>query len=126
MTNLYLLTTVWLVTSSMLTLEAAEDLKPLEIGNRKQLFVDDYVVARKENVRRVLHPAKKENDSKPIFTEGRFYGTVLHLDGRFRMWWRKPDRTGFGYAESVDGLHFRKVADVTGCRMPERSRRAAM
>jgi len=114
MTNCYLLTTAWLVGSGMLTLEAAEDLKPLEIGNRTQLLVDDYVVARKEHVRRVLHSAKKENGGKPIFTDGRFYGTVLHLDGRFRMWWRKPDRTGFGYAESADGLHFRKVADVTG------------
>ncbi len=114
MKTFILVTATGLASCFCSTLEAAEALKPLSIGNRKQLFVDDYVVARKENVRRVLHPAKKENDGKPIFSEGRFYGTVLHHDGRFKMWWRKPDRAGFGYAESADGLHFRKAADVTG------------
>lgn len=114
MKNFFLLTTTCFLSASVLTLQAAEDLNPIKVGNRKQLFVDDYVVARKQHMRRVLHPAKKENGGQPIFTEGRFYGTVLHHDGRFKMWWRKQGPTGFGYAESTDGLHFKKVADVTG------------
>ena len=97
---------------SVLSVCASETPKPLTIGSRKQLFVDDYIVVRKQHVRRVLHPAQKENGGKPIFTEGRFYGTVLHHSEKFKMWWRTPGRQGFGYAESTDGLHFKKVADV--------------
>ena len=84
------------------------------IGLRKQLFVDDFVVAEKQRVTRVLGQVTKANDGKPIFTDGWFYGTVLHDDGKFKLWFRKPDSKGFGYAESADGLKFTKQADLNG------------
>ncbi len=85
----------------------------LKIGNRKQLLVDDYVVAERQSLTRELGTVQKANGGKPIFTGGRFYGTVLYDGGRFKMWYRRHDR-GFEYAESHDGLHFEKKASVTG------------
>ena len=94
--------------------EVLRDLGPLSVGLRKQLFVDDFVVAEKHQVTRELGQVTKANNGKPIFTEGWFYGTVLHDESRFKLWFRKPGTTGFGYAESPDGLAFTKHADVEG------------
>ena len=86
----------------------------IQVGNRKQLFIDDWVVAEKVNVERRLGTVTKANNGKPIFTDGFFYGTVLYDDGKFKLWFRKFDSVGYGYAESHDGFHFEKKADVTG------------
>ncbi|MDP6722564.1 MAG: hypothetical protein QGF59_28130, partial [Pirellulaceae bacterium] len=94
--------------------EVLRDLGPLTFGFRKQLFVDDFVVAETQSVTRVLGQVTKANDGKPIFTDGRFYGTVLHDEGKFKLWFRKPGTSGFGYAESSDGLTFKNRADVQG------------
>ena len=40
--------------------------RPVEIGTRTQLFVDDHIVADSANVQRVLHPATKANDGQPV------------------------------------------------------------
>ncbi len=88
----------------------------VEIGLQKQLFVDDHVIAGKKYVTRTLGRAVKENNGQPIFADGWFYGTVLHDDGKFKMWARQdiPDGYRYEYSESVDGLHFTRVAEVTG------------
>ena len=91
----------------------------LVVGRQKQLFVDDYVVLKKRNVERHLGAVTKANGGKPIFTDGWFYGTVLHDDGKFKLWYRKPDSKGYGYAESQDGLRFETKADVTGINFAE-------
>ena len=83
----------------------------VEVGLRKQLLVDDYVVAEKTGVCRRLGHVVKANGGKPIF-DARFYGTVLYDENRFKMWLREPD--GYGYAESSDGLRFEKKAQLTG------------
>jgi len=75
----------------------------VDIGTRRQLLVDDYVISETKGIKRELGVVTKENDGKPIF-DARFYGTVLHDEGRFKMWYRKPGREGYGYAESRDGL----------------------
>ncbi len=87
---------------------------PVDIGTQKQLFVDDFIVAESSGVTRQLGRVTKANGGKPIFTDGWFYGTVLYDDDRFKLWYRKPGKKGFGYAESQDGLAFEKKADVTG------------
>jgi hypothetical protein len=86
----------------------------VEVGNQKQLFVDDWIVAEKVNVERRLGTVTKANNGEPIFTDGTFYGTVLHDEGKFKLWFRKFNGAGYAYAESSDGLHFVKKADVTG------------
>jgi hypothetical protein len=83
-------------------------------GSQVQLFVDDWIVAERTGLTRELGQVKKANGGRPIFTEGWFYGTVLRDQGRFKMWYRKPGSSGYGYAESSDGLRFEKRADLTG------------
>ncbi len=99
---------------SLLSSTRAEQEQPLQIGNRRQLLVDDFIVSDLVNVQRQLGTVTRLNQGKPIFTDGKFYGTVAHHQGRFKMWWRKPEKQGFGYAESRDGIHFTKVADLSG------------
>ncbi|MEC9327981.1 MAG: hypothetical protein VYC63_08690 [Verrucomicrobiota bacterium] len=82
----------------------------VELGLRKQLFVDDWVVEEKSEVVRELGQVIKQNGGEPIF-EGFFYGTVLHDEGKFKMWYRGNP---YGYAESVDGIHFKKISLLKG------------
>ena len=91
-----------------------DDVALVLVGTQKQLFVDNYVIAESQNVERVLGRVEKVNEGQPIFTDGWFYGTVLHSDDQFKLWFRKFNGKGYGYAESVDGIHFTKKADLTG------------
>lgn len=82
----------------------------VEVGTRKQLLVDDYLIDQLIGVRRILGTVEKVSVENPIF-DGSFYGTVLHDEGKFKLWYRGNP---YGYAESEDGVSFRKVADLTG------------
>ncbi len=93
---------------------AADDATPIPVGLQKQLLVDDYVIAETRNVERVLGRVEKVKGGEPIFKDGWFYGTVLHDEGRFKLWFRKFSGAGYGYAESTDGIHFLKKADLSG------------
>ncbi len=88
--------------------------EPLTIGTDPQLFADDYLIDSSRHLRRVAHQATKANDGNPIFRDGRLYGTVLYDDGKFKMWWRHQDQSGYSYAESVDGLDFETKAELSG------------
>lgn len=88
-----------------LTASTAQSLLPLRPGT--ELFVDDVNVARRSNVTRTIHPARKPD--APVLTGDnrepvRIYGTVHHdsATGEFRMWY------GRRYAISRDGLHWEK------------------
>jgi len=85
----------------------------VRVGHRKQLLVDDYVIAEKTNVRRELGKVTKLNDAKPIL-EGHSAQTVLHDEGKFKLWYAGYDPFMRGYAESSDGVHFKKVAKLEG------------
>ena len=88
---------------------------PLQIGTRKQLLVDDYIIAQSSNVTRELGQATKANGGQPLIVADRPWenadlfrlGSVIHDGGRFRMWYQMND-TLFGYAESEDGLQWTK------------------
>ncbi|TFG49171.1 MAG: hypothetical protein E4H40_03405 [Candidatus Brocadiia bacterium] len=82
----------------------------VHVGHRKQLLVDDYVIAEMTGVVRELGKVTKLNDGKPVF-DGLFFGSVLYDEGKFKLWYRAYP---YGYAESSDGLHFRKIAHLTG------------
>lgn len=95
--------------------EAPADQNPthnaiLEVGTRKQLLVDDYLIAKKVGITRQLSRPTKENGGKPIF-EGFFYGTVLFDENKFKMWHRGNP---YGYAESKDGYRFTPMAKLQG------------
>jgi len=82
----------------------------VEVGTRKQLLVDDQVIDQMVHVDRVLGTVDKVSRENPVF-EGSFYGTVLHDEGKFKLWYRGHP---YGYAESRDGVRFHKVAALTG------------
>lgn len=101
-TSLYFLLTV--------SLQAEE---PLTIGSQPQLLVSNRLIASQSGLKRLPVPIVKANDGKPIITDGRLYGTVLHDGTKFRFWCRNPE-TGYHCSESDDGLHFRKIGDLIG------------
>jgi len=101
-------------------------------SGRKVLFFDMLEVALAENLRLVVNEAGKhpENPLMEAGPEGTFdrdrvfnHGTVLFDEGKYRMWYgavKNPgldedttipwwDRIHCGYAESEDGIHWRRV-----------------
>lgn len=92
----------------------------IDIGSRKQLFVDEFLISASDGVRRVLHQPKKINDGQPVLSLDQpweelgtpILGSVLRDDGRFRMWYRGggggPKGGVWCYAESADGVNWRK------------------
>ena len=92
-------------------LAAAGAPRPLRPGT--ELFVDDARIARRENVTRTTHPARKP--PRPVLEPDRpweagrvyVYGTV-HRDaaGRFHLWYTAPAK--MLYATSPDGLNWTK------------------
>lgn len=104
-----------------LALPAAADLwrePALPVGRKKQLLVDDYVIAHRHNIHRDLNPATKANDGKPVLVRDRPWEkanvfqviSVVHEDGRFIMHYNytgSPDDYCLR-AESEDGVHWTK------------------
>ena len=95
------------------------DNESLPVGLRKQLLVDDYIIAEKSQVRRGLEQAKKENKGKPIYVNNcEFYGSVLYDEGKFKLYHRYTEgvtvEAGYGYAESTDGINFEHKATLSG------------
>jgi len=93
-----------------------DDAAVVEVGHRKQLLVDDYVIAKTSNVKRELGRVTKLNGGKPLLVRDRpweqtcsFYGTALHDGQKFQMWYRTGGESGpLGYAESTDGRQWVK------------------
>ncbi|MFA6564669.1 MAG: hypothetical protein WCV00_22375 [Verrucomicrobiia bacterium] len=90
---------------------------PLDIGSRRELFVDRYLIERFDNVRLKLHEPRDEGEvlrfNQPW--EGIYcgYSTVIKDGERFRLYYRgKQELKGDGvdevtcYAESHDGIHW--------------------
>ena len=96
--------------------ENARGEQPFSVGLRKQLFVDDYIVAQKSNVTRRLGTVVRENDGRPIMEPHEreyplyfaVYSTVLRDEGKFKMWYLATNRPHYdiGYAESEDGIYW--------------------
>jgi len=87
------------------------------LSSKKQLFLDDHVIAAANNVRRVIHPARK-HPSNPVLWDGHVYGSVIQDAGKYRMWYQCG--RAVCYAESEDGIRWKKPAlDV--CRIEGRN-----
>ena len=80
---------------------ADEAAKPIDIGDRNQVFIDGRDLAATRNVRIVACPPRKTYER--CLTGVHPYGTILPVDGVFR---------GFD-ALSKDGTHWREVAPGT-------------
>lgn len=91
--------------------------KTVDIGNRKQIFADDFIIAERHNLERTMGQPKKY-PGNPIMAprypwEGGYLSPdqVLFDDGIFKMWYRGLDFTAKevhrpNYAISADGVHF--------------------
>ena len=91
-----------------------------EIGGRRELFVDHFLIEQLENARLVLHQPVDGGEVLKFDApwEGPFSGycTIIKDGGTYRLYYR--GRPNFGrdgdpeevtcYAESQDGIHFRK------------------
>lgn len=103
-----LLLTLWLAGSAPAT-DAA-----LSIGSQRQLFLDDLVVERSENLVRRVCPARKHPDNPLIARKSDnepprylLYGSVLYDEQEklFKAWCDANDRVC--YFTSRDGIHWR-------------------
>ncbi|MBI4893632.1 MAG: hypothetical protein HY821_23630 [Acidobacteria bacterium] len=97
----------------------------LTVGTKKQLFVDYRFIESAEGVKLVMNPPRRTGEvvvtpdapwEKGLTVAS--YSTVEGRDGRVRMWYqvsgreheagKNPDFMGVAYAESEDGIHFKK------------------
>jgi len=86
---------------------------PIAVGSRKQLFLDDYLIARTANISRTIHPAEKFR-SNPVLRQTEtwedpfniVYGSVIRDGQQYKMWYKSGP--GVSYAVSDDGLHWVK------------------
>jgi len=104
---------------SQQTVKVAE---PISVGQRKQLFCDDAMIAGKTGITRTQHSPRKHDNNPLIVPEHPWesqsvllYGGVIHdaHTDRFRMWylaWGKHvgQDSFICYAESTDGLTWTK------------------
>ena len=104
---------------------AAMGADAIEVGGRKQLFVDDMLIETSRNVELTMNPPHRTGEV--LITADQLYERDSHIslynsvlkerDGRTRVWYDLLTITGPGpydherrvcYAESRDGLHFTK------------------
>jgi len=92
----------------------------IDVGNQKQLFIDDRFIESSENVALTMNPPRKVG---PVLVGEHEWevgwvssGTVLEDNGVFKMWYSahevgKNGKLGPGhncYATSTDGIHWEK------------------
>ncbi len=119
--QLLVLLSIFLITlSGQNSLASAEDQKPIDIGSRLELFVDDFLIDKMDNASLKLHPARDEGIAfkfdKPW--EGAFsgYATVIKDGIRYRAYYRGLPSAGNDgriaettcIAESSDGITWSK------------------
>jgi len=92
---------------------AAEPDGPITVDARRQLFLDDYLLASMSHVRRVIEPARKHPANPLIWPSEEWeqkvaivYGSIIHDGGKYRMWYKSG--IGVAYAESDDGIRWVK------------------
>src|SRR5688572_5825042 len=94
---------------SLLVASAAD--APIRIDARKQLFLDDYLIASMTRVQRTVETAQKFSGNPVLWPAEKWeppmatlYGSVIRDGTRFKMWYKSG--MGVGYAESDDGIRW--------------------
>jgi hypothetical protein len=85
----------------------------ISLEGRKQLFLDDYLIASMKRVQRTVEPAQKFLGNPVLWPNAGWeppmatvYGSVLREMNKFKMWYKSG--MGVAYAESVDGITWTK------------------
>ena len=105
--------------------------EPVRLGDRRELFVDHYLIDRLDGASLKLHEPQPAGTAikydRPWEGRGCAYITVLEDDGVYRMYYRgspgdAPEVTC--YAESADGIEWTKpdlgLFDVAGTQDNQR------
>ena len=99
----------------------AQEPKPLDLGSKRELFVDDYLIEKLDNLSLQLHePVLRDVSFKfELPWEGLFsaYVTIIHDNGKYRAYYRGGPTNGAdgdAWAEALcvafsdDGIHWYK------------------
>lgn len=88
---------------------ASAEAAPLVLDSKKQLFLDDYLIASMTRVKRTVEQAQKFSGNPVLWPTERWeppmatmYGSVVRDGDKFKMWYKSG--MGVGYAESNDGI----------------------
>jgi hypothetical protein len=92
---------------------------PLVLDQRRQLFLDDYLIATMSRVQRKVEVAQKFPGNPVLWPTERWeppmailYGSIIRDGGKFKMWYKSG--LGVAYAESEDGIRWNKpLLDLT-------------
>jgi len=95
------------------TAVASADEKPLDVGNRKQLFIDQRFIASSDRVNLRTNPAQKlgqilDADGKPLMGH---VSRVIEDQGKIRMY---VGHDGVAIYESDDAIHFKATGRSIG------------
>jgi hypothetical protein len=119
----FCLAMVSLVLLSPQDVESSEPDAPLDLGSRRELFVDDYLIESLRDARRQMHhPIPREiaiTHDAPWEGSGSAYHSVIHDGDLYRLYYRgsqlavengrlKVGGEVYCYAESRDGITFTK------------------
>jgi len=103
--------------------QPADQREVLDIGGRRQVFIDGRFLADARNVHLVMHPPVKTGEyairpDQPWERGIGCYNSALWADGTYHMWYRAG--AGMCYARSKDGIHWEKpklgLAEVDGSK----------
>lgn len=105
--------------------------KILNIGNRRELFVDNFLIHKMINTQLILQKPKDEGIVfrfvKPWEGQHSAYFTIINTDNKYKMYYRGSSFSGGDsdveytcYAESKDGIHWEKpeleIYEIMGTR----------
>ena len=112
--------TLALVFGSFCSVGASGSEEAISIGSYRQLFIDDHLIAKTDNVTRRLHPVNKYSGN-PIVRPDRSWegrttvpqGSVIYdeEEGIYKMWYTTDIQSkgkGLAYAVSEDGVNWEK------------------
>lgn len=87
----------------------------IDVGTEKQVFLDGFLIDSKHKVSLRIHNPYRDGKvlvepDRPWEEKIGSYSSVLMEDGKIRIWYdcRRGDEIRVAYAESEDGIHFRK------------------
>lgn len=104
----------------LVVLQCLQADEPIDVGSRRQLFVDRHLIDTQENLRQVLHhPVRRGiaiQAEHPWENAGVSYMVSFRDGDKFRAWYRvdtakfnfSDSRSMTAYAESNDGIHWHK------------------
>jgi hypothetical protein len=97
---------------SLLASAESEKNAVLDVGNRRQVFIDGRLLASSTNVELVVHSPRKTGEHN-LVADRRWegsgpgtYSTVMYVEGVYHLWY--PSRGGICYARSQDGITWEK------------------